>query len=489
MSKYIIAVDQGTTSSRVMIFDERSNIICKTQSEFTQYYPQDGYVLHDPNEIYESVVNLLTTALKEVNIDYDDILGLGITNQRETTVLWDKETGEPIYKAIVWQSLQSKDICDGLEEYKDLIKEKTGLLINPYFSASKIKWMLENVPNAKRLMNEGRLLFGTIDTWITWKLTGGKYHVTDYTNASRTMLFNIKTLSWDDDLLNIFDINKNILPKVINSNDTVGYITDSRISNIANIKICALCGDQESSLLGHTCVNDGDIKITYGTGSFMLLNTGNNICPSDSGLLTTIATAIDGKIQYALEGSVFMCGGAINFMKDNLNIIESFEKSFNAPSSNGVYFVPALTGLAAPYWDPLAKGAILGLTRATTKEEISLATLEAIGYSNKDIIDTMQKETNKKINFISVDGGASKNKRLMQFQSDILSTDIVTLNTEEATALGIFFLVGLNTKLITNIKDYHKNLNVFKPNMDTQMIVDKYSKWKKAIKAVQIFEE
>ncbi|MGM9968763.1 MAG: FGGY family carbohydrate kinase [Anaeroplasma sp.] len=488
MSKYVIAIDQGTTSSRVIIFDERGNIICKLQKEFEQIYPFLGAVEHDPNQIYEDVVELFIKALNNVNIDYNDIIGVGITNQRETTVIWNKETGEPIYNAIVWQSNQSNEICQKLKDdgYSDFIQNRTGLLINPYFSATKIKWILDHVEGSYELMNDGKLMFGTIDTWLTYKLTNE--HVTDYTNASRTMLFNINTLTWDDDILSILGINKNILPRVVDCNSTIGYIKEKRISDLVNLQICAIAGDQQASLIGHTCFNLGDLKITYGTGSFMLLNIGDKPILSHNGLLTTIGYSIDGKISYALEGSVFVAGSAFQFIKDNLEIVKSLaDDEFSSKTSNGIFFVPSLTGLGAPYWNSLCKGAIFGLTRATKKSDIAWATIEGVSYLNNDVLTSMLEQTNIKLEDISVDGGASLNSNLMQTQANIMNSSIKTISTSEATSLGIFYLVGLNKKLFQNInqvKTLYKAIKQYNPDRNYK---PEYDKWKKAVKACMEF--
>lgn len=491
MSKYILTIDQGTTSSRVILFDERANIVYKAMKEFKQYYPNSGYVLHDPIEVYEDVVELIVQMLKEINIEYEDILGVGITNQRETTIAWDKRTGNPVYKAIVWQSTQSEKICKSFSSYNDLIEAKTGLRMNPYFSASKMKWILENVDGAKELMDEGNLLFGTMDTWLIYKLTGG-LHVTDYTNASRTMLFNIHDLSWDKELLDVFEINSNTLPRVVSCNETIGRITEPRITKYCSLEICGCAGDQESSLLGHTCIHEGNIKITYGTGSFLLLNTGNKIVHSKNGLLSTIAYVIDGKPCYALEGSVFVAGGAFAFIRDNLELVKNLsDESFSTLDSNGVVFVPALTGLAAPYWNSDCRGAMLGLTRSTSKENIAWATIEGVSFLNKDVIDAMLKDTNLDLKKISVDGGASLNSRLMQNQANVIDKTIDAISTSEATSLGVFYLVGLNRGVFQDLEEIKKLYKVSKsytPVRNTTL-KEKEEQWKKAIHACICFSE
>lgn len=492
--KYALIIDQGTTSTRVIIFDQRGNIIFKLMKEFKQFYPYEGYILHDAEMIYNDVVELVSMALTEVNIDYSDIIGVGITNQRETTVVWDKITNKPIYYAIVWQSNQSKKICDDLiaNGYEELIYDKTGLVLNPYFSASKIKWILDNVDNAKELMAEKRLLFGTIDSYLTYRLTGG-IHVTDYTNASRTMLFNIHTLSWDDDLLQLFKIDKSMLPKVVSSNAIVGGICEPKIKNICNLEICAIVGDQHASLIGHTCFCEGDVKITYGTGSFMLLNTKDKAIKSNNGLLTTIAYVIDNKPTYALEGSVFVAGSAFQFIRDNLEIVRTLsDEEFTQSDSNGVLFIPSLTGLGAPYWNSYCKGAIFGLTRATTKKDIAIATIEGVALLNYDVLEAMKKDTNLKIQSVSADGGASLNSHLMQFQSNIIQNNIYTLSTSEATSLGAFYLVGLAKglfKVFDDIKKLNKKNKVYKPKLLTTDIDDKICNWHKAIESLLYFSK
>ncbi len=492
MGKYVLTIDQGTTSSRVIIFDERGNIIYKALKEFEQYYPAPGYVLHDAQQIYEDIVELICNALQEVNIDFGDIIGVGITNQRETTIVWDKVTEKPIYYAIVWQSTQTKNICDGYiqQGYNDIIKEKTGLLINPYFSASKIQWILENVEGAKKLAEENRLLFGTMDSWLVYKLTKG-IHVTDYTNASRTMLFNIHSLCWDKELLDLFGIPETMLPKVVSCNQSIGKIQDERISRICELEICGMAGDQQASLIGHTCFNTGSLKITYGTGSFMLLNTGEKPSHSSHGLLTTIAYVLDGKPCYALEGSVFVAGSAFAFIRDNLEVVKNLsDHEFKSETSNGVVFIPALTGLGAPYWNSECRGAIFGLTRATTKADIAWATIEGVSFLNKDVLSAMLEDTDVILQEISVDGGASLNTKLMQFQSDIMQSRIKTISTSEATSLGVFYLVGLNKGLFKNfleVKRLYKNVRTYTPKIYDEKLKEKERKWKRAITACMDF--
>ncbi len=491
MGKYIIAFDQGTTSSRVIVFDERANIIYSKSKEFEQFYPKNGYVEHDPLVIYNDCVDLLVSALKDINIDYSEILGLGITNQRETTVLWDKRTGMPVYNAICWQSGQSSSICENLKNkgYDNLIESKTGLIINPYFSASKIKWILDNVNGVKNLMDEGNLMFGTIDSWLIYKLTGN--HYTDITNASRTMLFNIHTLNWDQELLDLFEINKNILPKVLDCDSSFGFVKEERISKYLNLEICGVAGDQEASLIGHTCFNENELKITYGTGSFMLLNTGIEAKKSNNGLLTTIGYKIKGNLAYALEGSVFIAGAAFKFIRDNLEIVKKLDDiEFSSLTSNGVIFVPALTGLGAPYWQSEARGAFLGLTRASTKSDLAFATILGVAYLNYDVFKIMESDINSNIKSVSADGGASLNKILMQTEANLFKSTINTLSISEATSLGVYYLVGLNKglfKSLDEIKSHYKLRRTYNPN-DIKYEID-YEKWQRAIKAVEVFSE
>jgi len=491
LGKYIIAFDQGTTSSRVIVFDERANIIYSKSKEFEQFYPKNGYVEHDPLVIYNDCVDLLVSALKDINIDYSEILGLGITNQRETTVLWDKRTGMPVYNAICWQSGQSSSICENLKNkgYDNLIESKTGLIINPYFSASKIKWILDNVNGVKNLMDEGNLMFGTIDSWLIYKLTGN--HYTDITNASRTMLFNIHTLNWDQELLDLFEINKNILPKVLDCDSSFGFVKEERISKYLNLEICGVAGDQEASLIGHTCFNENELKITYGTGSFMLLNTGIEAKKSNNGLLTTIGYKIKGNLAYALEGSVFIAGAAFKFIRDNLEIVKKLDDiEFSSLTSNGVIFVPALTGLGAPYWQSEARGAFLGLTRASTKSDLAFATILGVAYLNYDVFKIMESDINSNIKSVSADGGASLNKILMQTEANLFKSTINTLSISEATSLGVYYLVGLNKglfKSLDEIKSHYKLRRTYNPN-DIKYEID-YEKWQRAIKAVEVFSE
>ena len=496
MKKYIIAIDQGTTSSRTIIFDKQGNIVSSSQKEINMIYNGVDFVEQDANEIFESVEYTITDALKKANLTSSSIASIGITNQRETTVLWDKRTGEPIYKAIVWQSKQSKDICENLisNEYNKLFKDKTGLLIDPYFSATKVRWILDNVEGAEKLMEDGNLLFGTIDTWLLYNLTSGKTHKTDYTNASRTLFFNIFDKKWDDELLDILGINKNMLPSVCDSNAKFGFTSKSSVFK-EEILISGILGDQQAALFGQLCTEKGSIKNTYGTGCFMLMNTGLKPAISENGLLTTIAYSIDGVVTYALEGSVFVAGSAIQWLRDSLNFFDEAKDSEMISQSvldnYGVYVVPAFVGLGTPYWDTDAKGAIFGLTRGTTKAHITRATLESLAYQTRDIVDIMEKESKISPVFLKVDGGASKNNFLMQFQSDILNINIKRPVVSESTALGAAFMSGLSSGFYKNLDEITKSLQIdrtFTPKISHDTREKLYSNWKKAVSATRLFK-
>jgi len=496
MKKYIIAIDQGTTSSRTIIFDKQGNIVSSSQKEINMIYNGVDFVEQDANEIFESVEYTITDALKKANLTSSSIASIGITNQRETTVLWDKRTGEPIYKAIVWQSKQSKDICENLisNEYNKLFKDKTGLLIDPYFSATKVRWILDNVEGAEKLMEDGNLLFGTIDTWLLYNLTSGKTHKTDYTNASRTLFFNIFDKKWDDELLDILGINKNMLPSVCDSNAKFGFTSKSSVFK-EEILISGILGDQQAALFGQLCTEKGSIKNTYGTGCFMLMNTGLKPAISENGLLTTIAYSIDGVVTYALEGSVFVAGSAIQWLRDSLNFFDEAKDSEmisqSVEDNYGVYVVPAFVGLGTPYWDTDAKGAIFGLTRGTTKAHITRATLESLAYQTRDIVDIMEKESKISPVFLKVDGGASKNNFLMQFQSDILNINIKRPVGSESTALGAAFMSGLSSGFYKNLDEITKSLQIdrtFTPKISHDTREKLYSNWKKAVSATRLFK-
>lgn len=447
MAEYLMALDQGTTSSRAIIFDRKGDIVSVAQKEFTQYFPANGMVEQDPLEIWASEVAVMSEVKAMSQISGDNIAAIGITNQRETTIVWDKNTGEPVYRAIVWQCRRTADRIEELKAagYGDMILEKTGLIADPYFSATKIEWILNNVPGAREKAEAGELLFGTVDTWLIYKLTGGRVHATDYTNASRTMLFNINTLEWDQELLKLFNIPASMLPEVKNSSEIYGY-TDEKIFG-AEVPIAGVAGDQQAALFGQCCFNEGDAKNTYGTGCFLLMNTGSKRVVSKNGLLTTIAIGIDGKVQYALEGSVFVAGAAIKWLRDEMKLIEKAEDTekiaLSVPDSNGVYVVPAFTGLGAPYWDAYARGAVFGLTRGTTAAHFVRATVESLAYQSHDVIKAMEEDADMKLGTFKVDGGASNNNFLMQFQADILNATIKRPAVTETTALGAAYLAGL----------------------------------------------
>ncbi len=498
MKEFIIAIDQGTTSSRAICFNKQGEIIGVAQKEFTQIYPQPGWVEHSPKEILDSVKEVVSEVMIKKNINPRSIAAIGITNQRETTVVWNKETGEPIYNAIVWQSRQTTQICDEIikKGHEDIIKEKTGLVVNPYFSASKIKWILDNVKGARKLAIEGKLLFGTIDTWLIWNLTAGKVHVTDYSNASRTLLFNINNLTWDDELLAIFDVPKSMMPELRTSSEIYGYAEElSPWGYDEEIPISGIAGDQQAALFGQCCFDKGDIKNTYGTGCFVLMNTGDKPVYSKNGLLTTIAWNINGKISYALEGSVFVGGSAVQWLRDGLRMFKSAKDSetyaTRANSTEGVYVVPAFVGLGTPYWDNEARGAIFGLTRGTTKEHLIRATLESIAYQSKDVIEVMKEEANLKINSLRVDGGATSNNFLMQFQTDILQCEVVLPKILETTALGAAYLAGLAVgfyKDLDEIKTFHSLSKVYQPKLCKDDCDKVYMGWKKAVEATRVFK-
>jgi glycerol kinase len=496
MKKYIMAIDQGTTSSRAILVDKNGDIVASSQKEFRQYFPQSGWVEHNANEIWSSVLSVVGSVLIENNITPAQIDSIGITNQRETTVVWDKETGLPIYNAIVWQSRQTNDICrdlreDGLEE---VFKEKTGLVIDPYFSATKIKWILDHVDGAKEKAKNGELLFGTIDSWLIWKFTEGEHHITDYTNASRTLLYNIYDLSWDDELLAILDIPKSMLPEVKSSSEIYGYSTKSHFFGY-NIPLAGMAGDQQAALFGQTCFNKGEAKNTYGTGCFLLLNTGSTPKKSNNGLITTIASGIDGKINYALEGSIFVAGSAVQWLRDGLKFFSdskmSEDEALSVKTTDGVYVVPAFTGLGAPYWDSDSRGAIFGLSRGSTKAHITRATLQAVAYQTRDVIDAMQKDANMSIDKLRVDGGASANDFLMQFQADLLSTTVERPVILESTAIGAAYLAGLATGFFESqdaLRELNETEAVFTANISNDTRDKLYQGWQTAVKATQVFK-
>ncbi|MCH7680851.1 glycerol kinase GlpK [candidate division KSB1 bacterium] len=483
--KQIIALDQGTTSSRAVLFNSRAEIVGIAQKEFTQHFPQPGWVEHDPMEILDSQRQVFTQVLEKNNIDPINIAAIGIANQRETTIVWDKDSGEPIFNAIVWQDRRTAEICeqmkeDGLEDY---VKQSTGLVIDAYFSGTKIKWILDHVPGARQKAEKGELLFGTVDTWLIWNLTGGKVHATDYSNASRTQLYNIKNLCWDEKLLRALQLPQNMLPEVRSSSGNFGEMEFAGVT----IPIAGVAGDQQAALFGQTCFAPGLAKNTYGTGCFMLMNTGEKPYSSKSGLLTTIAWGIDGKIEYALEGSIFNAGAAIQWLRDGLQIIrsapESEQLALNAGDANDVYVVPAFTGLGAPYWDMYARGAIFGLTRDTGRPQIAKATLQSLAYQTKDVLDAMQNDSGLELKKLQVDGAACANDFLMQFQADILGVAVERPRVIESTALGAACLAGMAVGLWKK-DDLVANRTVdklFVPDMDATEREQLYSGWQKAV--------
>lgn len=493
--QYIMSIDEGTTSVRAMIFNHEGNVVSKAQKEITQHFPHSGWVEHDAQEIWDAVQTVISESLIQSKIPPYKVRGIGITNQRETTVMWDRVTGEPIHNAIVWQSKQTSKIANELKEsgYTNLIHQKTGLVIDSYFSATKIKWLLDNVSGARDKANSGDLLFGTIDTWILWKLTGGHVHATDVSNASRTMLYNIHDLKWDEEILNILDIPKEILPEVKSSSEIYGYTAGYTFYGV-QIPISGIAGDQQAALFGQLCLEAGSIKNTYGTGSFIVMNTGDKPVISDNGLLTTIAYGINGEINYALEGSVFVAGSAIQWLRDGLRLIndakETEDLALAATSEHDVYVVPAFTGLGAPYWDQDSRGAIFGLTRGTSKEDLVKATLDSLAFQTKDVVNTMVEETQLDLKHLKVDGGAAQNNYLMQFQADILNTSIERSYIAETTALGAAYLSGLAVgfwKDIAEIKQLKPNQSLFKPKMNEEDRHKYYEGWQLAVKSTQMF--
>ncbi|MGB9679265.1 MAG: glycerol kinase GlpK [Thermoanaerobacteraceae bacterium] len=496
MTKYIMAFDQGTTSSRSIIFDHSGKIIASLNQEFKQIYPKPGWVEHDPMEIWGSQIGVAKGVLEKAGIKAEDIAAIGITNQRETTVVWDKNTGEPIYNAIVWQCRRTAPICDELKNkgFDKKIREKTGLVVDAYFSGTKVKWILDNVEGAREKAEKGDLLFGNIDTWLIWNLTRGKVHVTDYSNASRTMLFNIHELKWDKEILEELNIPEQMLPEVKPSSYVYGY-TDKNIFGV-ELPIAGDAGDQQAALFGQACFEPGMAKNTYGTGCFMLMNTGEKAVPSNNGLLTTIAWGIDEKVEYALEGSIFIAGAAIQWLRDELRIInnsaESEEYAIKVEDTNGVYLVPAFVGLGAPYWDMYARGAIVGLTRGAKKEHLIRAALESLAYQTKDVLEAMQEDSGIKLQALKVDGGASANNFLMQFQSDILGVPVDRPKVIETTALGASYLAGLAVGFWKNKNEIIENWNSdkhFEPSMDDNKRTKLYNGWKKAVKRAMKWEE
>lgn len=491
MTEYILSLDQGTSSCRAILYDKKFNVLGVEQEEFRQFYPKPGWVEQDPFEIWEVQIKVAKNLIEKLNISAEKIAGIGITNQRETTVIWDKNTGEPVYNAIVWQDKRTADICNELKDtyWKDYINENTGLWIDSYFSATKIKWILNNVEDAREEAEKGDLIFGTIDTWLIWKLTNGKKHVTDYSNASRTMLYNIKTLEWDEKLLSLFNVPSKMMPEVVDSAGIVGKTTENIFG--AEIPIAGIAGDQQAALFGQLCFEPGTAKNTYGTGCFILMNTGQHIFHSSHGLISTIAWGIEGKIKYALEGSVFIAGAAIKWLRDSLKLINSASETQliaeSIDSSEGVYVVPAFSGLGAPHWDMEARAAIVGLTQGSTSNHIVRATLESLAYQTKDVVMAMFEDSQIKLEKFFVDGGASANDFLMQFQADILNTSVFRPQNIETTALGAAFLAGIGIGLYT-YKDLIQFKEIdfeFEPSMTNEQIEELYEGWKKAVNRVR----
>lgn len=495
--KYIVALDQGTTSSRAIIFDHDQNIISTSQKEFTQIYPKEGWVEHDPMEIWATQYGVLQEAMAKKNISPEDVAAIGITNQRETTIIWDKNTGRPVHNAIVWQCRRTASICDSLKEtdgFEDYVRQNTGLVIDAYFSATKIKWILDNVEGAREKAERGDLLFGTVDTWLLWNLTDREVFVTDYTNASRTMLFNIKTLRWDEKILEMLDIPASMLPQVKNSSQVYGYAGLGQQGR--KVPVAGIAGDQQAALFGQACFEQGQAKNTYGTGCFILMNTGEKFVKSSNGLLTTIAIGIDDRVTYALEGSVFIAGAVVQWLRDELRLIDSASETErlaqSVSDSGGVYLVPAFTGLGAPHWDMYARGIITGITRGTGRSHIVRAALESIAYQTRDVLDAMMQDTGINLKSLKVDGGASQNNFLMQFQADILGKEVDRPVVTETTALGAAYLAGLATGFWKSRDEIAQKWSMdrkFMPVMNIDEREARYSKWKKAVTRATLWEE
>ncbi len=487
--KYILSIDQGTTSSRAVVFDKSCNIVAMAQQEFRQIYPKSGWVEHSPKDIIGSVMSVIAESLARANITAADVAAIGVTNQRETTIVWDKRTGEPVYNAVVWQCRRTAGFCDKLKEqgYADIIYRKTGLVLDAYFSATKIKWILDNVPGARERAERGELAFGTVDTYVLWHLSKGLVFATDYTNAARTMLFNIHTLEWDGELLKLFGIPRSMLPEVKPSGAFYGY-ADERLLG-AKIPLCGAVGDQQSALFGQLCVNKGDMKNTYGTGCFMLMNVGDTAVKSNNGLVTTLGAVTAGKPPYVLEGSVFVGGAVVQWLRDEMRLIytaaESEQEALKAKDTGGVYVVPAFTGLGAPYWDAEARGTICGITRGTKREHIVRAALESIAYQVSDIAEAMARDSGAKITALKVDGGASQNDFLMKFQADILNCEVVRPKVVETTAAGAAYLAGLTCGYWSGLDEIRSNLGegkTFSPDMEEEERKILTDGWRKAVR-------
>ena len=491
MEKYILALDQGTTSSRAIVFDRKGSAIAVAQKEFTQIYPQPGWVEHDPMEIWSSQMEVITTVLTRNNLQVSQMAAAGITNQRETAIVWERATGRPVYNAIVWQDRRTAGDCDHLKQegWTEKIREKTGLIIDAYFSATKVKWILDHVEGARDKASRGELAFGTVDTWLVWQLTGGELHITDVSNASRTMLFNIHTLEWDRDLLNLFGIPLSMLPQVRQSSELYGYTT---ISQLTGIPLCGIAGDQQAALFGQMCIRKGMVKNTYGTGCFMMMNTGETPVKSLNNLLTTIAWRINRQTVYALEGSIFIAGAVVQWLRDELGIIRSSSEvealCQQVSDSGGVYFVPAFAGLGAPYWDQYARGSIFGITRGTTAAHIARAAVDSIALQTWDVLQSMQADAKIDITELRVDGGAVVNDMLMQFQADIAGVNAARPKVTETTALGAAYLAGLAAGYwnhITDIEQQWQIDRIFRPEISSQKAVEIIAEWRRAIQAVQ----
>ena len=489
MKQYILALDQGTSSSRAIVFDETGATCAVAQKEFRQIFPRSGWVEHDPHEIWSSQASVIAEAITTLDINGLNIAGIGITNQRETTIVWDSDTEEPIYNAIVWQDRRTSDYCDKLksEGVTEMIRRKTGLIIDAYFSATKIKWILDNVPGARERANKGKLLFGTVDTWLIWRLTRGEVHVTDVSNASRTMLFNINTLQWDDELLKMFDIPRSMMPEVRSSSEIYGHTKTTIFAH--KVPIAGIAGDQQAALFGQMCIEPGMVKNTYGTGCFLLMNSGDKPIISQNNLITTVAWKIGDKVNYALEGSIFVGGSVVQWLRDGLGVIKSSseveELAARVPDTNGVYFVPALTGLGAPWWDQYARGTIVGISRGTTTAHIARAALEGIAFQTMDITAAMSRDAGLPLRELKVDGGASRNNLLMQFQADILGTRVIRPRVVETTALGAAYLAGLAVGYWSSVEQIRKQWHVdriFEPTWDEAAIAKARDGWADAVK-------
>ncbi|MFF2499778.1 glycerol kinase GlpK [Peribacillus sp. NPDC058075] len=496
METYILSLDQGTTSSRAILFNKSGEVLHIAQKEFTQYFPNPGWVEHNANEIWGSILSVIASCLSEMNVKPEQIAGIGITNQRETTVVWDKETGQPIHHAIVWQSRQTSEICAQLKDggLDDLFLQKTGLLIDAYFSGTKVKWILDHVDGARERAENGDLLFGTIDTWLIWKLSGGKAHVTDYSNASRTLMYNIHDLKWDEELLEILQVPRSMLPDVRSSSEIYGKTAPHHFFGY-EIPIAGAAGDQQAALFGQECFEKGMAKNTYGTGCFMLMNTGEKAVKSEHGLLTTIAWGLNGKVEYALEGSIFVAGSAIQWLRDGLKLLQdpkdSEKYALRVTSADGVYVVPAFVGLGTPYWDSDVRGAVFGLTRGTSKEHFVRATLEALAYQTKDVLNAMEVDSGINLKALRVDGGVVKNNFLMEFQSGLLNVPVERPVISETTALGAAYLAGLSVGYWEDQEEISKLWAVdkkFEPGMEEQERKDLYNGWKKAVQAARVFK-